>query len=302
MPEPQLVLTLISDLFFSVQVADVLRALGYAHRGIERGSELEPDSGAGAGREQSGPFLGEPLAGRGAVFVARLAEWRPVLVIVELSSRSIPWSEWVAALKSSPATRRIPVLAFGPHTDLDLRAQALDAGCDIVVAKSRLVTGLPELVEKYARLVDYAGLEGDCTGELSPRAAKGIALFNEQAYFEAHEELELAWMEESGPVRELYRGILQVAVAYLQITRQNYRGALKMFLRLRQWLDPLPPICRGVDVARLRQEALAARAALETLGPERLAAFDRSLLKPVVLRPASSPSNGQAPAGAPITP
>jgi predicted metal-dependent hydrolase len=301
MPELPLVLTLISDLFFSVQVANALAGLGYAHRGIERGTELEPDTGAEAGREQAGPFLGEPLAGRGAVFVARLAEWRPVLVIVELSSRSIPWADWVAALKSSPATRRIPVLAFGPHTDLDLRARALDAGCDVVVAKSRLVTGLPELVDKYARLVDYAGLEGDCAGELSPRAIKGIELFNEQAYFEAHEELELAWMEESGPVRELYRGILQVAVAYLQITRQNYRGALKMFLRLRQWLDPLPGICRGVDVARLRQEALAARAALEALGPNRLAEFDRGLLKPVILRSVSAPPSGQASAGDPIT-
>jgi len=291
-----LILTLISDLFFSVQVSDALKALGYAQRGIERGSELEPDDGSEAEREKGGPYLGEPLSGRGSVFVARLAEWRPALVIVELNSRSIPWADWIAALKSSPATRRIPVLAFGPHTDLELRARALDAGCDVVVAKSRLVTGLPELVEKYARLLDYAGLEGDCAGDLSPLAAKGIALFNAGAYFEAHEELELAWMEESGPVRELYRGILQVAVAYLQITRQNYRGALKMFLRLRQWLDPLPDVCRGVDVARLRQEALAARAALEALGPDWLAEFDRSLLRPVVLRPVSAPSSGQSPA------
>jgi predicted metal-dependent hydrolase len=301
-PAPPLVLTLISDLFFSVQVANALGGMGYAHRGIERGSELEPDTGDGAKREQGGAYLGEPLTGRGSVFVARLAEWRPVLVIVELSSRSIPWADWVAALKSSPATRRIPVLAFGPHTDLDLRAQALDAGCDVVVAKSRLVTGLPELVEKYARIVDYGGLEGDCAGDLSPLAAKGVALFNAGEYFEAHEELELAWMEESGPVRELYRGILQVAVAYLQITRQNYRGALKMFLRLRQWLDPLPDVCRGVDVARLRSEALAARAALEALGPDRLAEFDRSLLRPVVLRPISAPPAGQTPASGPIGP
>jgi predicted metal-dependent hydrolase len=295
MPAQPLILSLITDLFFSVQVTNLVGGLGYALRNIERGTELEPESAASPAPEHPGPYLGEPLSGPGSVFVARLAEWQPALILVELSSTAIPWADWIAALKSAPATRRIPVLAFGPHTDLELRARALDAGCDVVVAKSRLVTGLPELIEKYARLVDYAGLETDCAGEVSALAAKGIALFNQQAYFEAHEELELAWKEETGPIRELYRGILQVAVAYLQITRRNFRGALKMFLRLRQWLDPLPAVCRGVEVDRLRQEALAARAALEALGPDRIAEFDLSLLRPVVLRsPAPPPGHAAA--------
>ena len=284
MAQPPLVLSLISDLFFSVQVDQAVRAAGYTSRCIERGSDLEPDAGPEAERELAGGYLGEPLGGRGAVFIRRLVEWQPVLMIVELSSHTIPWADWIAAAKSSPATRRIPVIAFGPHTDLELHQRAVAAGCDVVIAKSRLVTGLPELIEKYARLIDYGGLEMDCQGQMSELARKGIARFNEQAYFEAHEELELAWGAEPGPIRELYRGILQVAVAYLQITRHNYRGAMKMFLRLRQWLDPLPDECMGVDVARLRSEALAARAAVEALGPERMAEFDMSLLKPVQVR------------------
>jgi predicted metal-dependent hydrolase len=74
---------------------------------------------------------------------------------------------------------------------------------------------------------------------------------------------------------------LQVAVAYYQIQRGNYNGAAKMFLRMRQWIDPLPDRCRGVDVARLRAEAREAHRALVALGPERLHEFDRSLLRPV---------------------
>jgi hypothetical protein len=54
-----------------------------------------------------------------------------------------------------------------------------------------------------------------------------------------------------------------------------------MFLRLRQWIDPLPPLCRGVNVARLREDARRVNQALLTLGPEQIAAFDRSLFKPV---------------------
>jgi len=283
MSELPLIVALISDLFFSVQVENAARALGYRVQRIERGSEIEPDAGAPTDRERPAAFLGETLTGPGAALVARLIEWHPVLIILDLSSPSIPWPEWIAAVKAGPATRRIPVLAFGPHTDLDLRARALDVGCDAVIARSRLVTALPELIEQYARRLDEAGLAADCGGELSALAVKGIALFNAQSYFEAHEELELAWGEDQGPGRELYRGMLQVAVAYLQITRGNYRGALKMFLRLRQWLDPMPATCRGVDVAQLRQDALAARAALEALGPDHLADFDRQLLQPVKL-------------------
>ncbi len=293
MAEAPLILMLVSDLFFAVQIEAAAKALGYQLARVERGDDIEPGVSDRAPSPVGKAFLGEPLTGRGAGFVAQLVEWQPALVLVELSSRAIPWADWIAAMKSSPSTRRIPVLAFGPHTDIELRAAAVDAGCDAVVAKSRLVTALPDLIEKYARAVDRDVLSTECEGEVSALARRGIELFNRQAYFEAHEELELAWNEETRPVRELYRGILQVAVAYLQITRRNYRGALKMFLRVRQWLDPLPDECRGVAVAQLRAEALAARSALEQVGPDGMAEFDLGLLKPVrVTAPRTKPTNG----------
>jgi len=277
MREPTVIVTLISDMFLSAPVEQGIRAAGYQLARIERGSDIETADEL----ERGHGYLGEPLVGRGAVFIQRLAEWHPALILVELSSTVIPWADWIAAAKSSPATRRIPVIGFGPHTDLDLRARALEAGCDVVLAKSRLLSALPELIKQYARQLDLDAQASDCQGSPSELALKGIALFNRGAYFEAHEELELAWGAETGSVRDLYQGVLQVAVAYLQITRRNYRGAMKMFLRMRQWLDPLPDVCRGVNIAQLRVEALAARAAMEALGPERLDEFDLSLLKPV---------------------
>jgi uncharacterized protein len=279
MSQPPLVLGLVSDLFFTVQIEAVVKALGYRVQWIERGEDVEP----GPTATEAATRLGEPLTGPGSVFIAQVVEWQPALVVVELSSTAIPWPEWIAALKSSAATRRIPVVAFGPHADLVLSSRAIDVGCDAVIAKSRFVSALPDFIRKYARSTDPSILATDCEGRLSALALKGIELFNRYEFFEAHEELEHAWNEEPGPARELYRGILQVAVAYLQITRQNYNGALKMFLRMRQWLDPLPDKCRGVDVARLRAAALAARAELERLGPDRIGEFDRRLFEPVVI-------------------
>ena len=121
----------------------------------------------------------------------------------------------------------------------------------------------------------------DCQGPLHPQAIHGMELFNQGRYFEAHEAFESAWRAESGPVRDLYRAILQVGVVYLHITQYNYPGAVKVYQRCQKWLQPWPETCRGVEVGRLRQDLEAAMTALQALGTQRISAFDTALLKPV---------------------
>ncbi len=120
-----------------------------------------------------------------------------------------------------------------------------------------------------------------CQGFLHPKAIQGLEAFNHGHYFEAHEALETAWRNESGQVRDLYRGILQVGVVYLHITRHNYPGAIKVYHRCQKWLRPWPEICRGVAVGKLKQDLETAITALQTLGPQHIAGFDLSLLKPI---------------------
>jgi predicted metal-dependent hydrolase len=120
-----------------------------------------------------------------------------------------------------------------------------------------------------------------CQGQLHPMAIKGIELFDEGHYWEAHEALEAAWKDERGPVRHFYKGILQVGVMYLQIERENFQGMAKMYERCKKWLRPWPAVCRGVDVDQLRADAAAAIAEAGRLGPERLTEFDRSLFKKI---------------------
>ncbi len=280
-------LSLVSDLFFSVQIQNAAKFLGWDWVNVGAADQI-PVQPSLAPRPGSAAAAQTDAIGHN--FIAYVAELQPALIIVELrspgseatgNSQTLPWEQWVAAAKTSPAIRRIPILAFGSHVDLELRQRALAAGCDEVVSKGRFTSAMPELLQKHARLPDPLAAQAVVEGELSALARKGIELFNRGEYFEAHEELEHAWNEEGGPARELYRGILQVAVAYLQITRRNYNGAIKMFLRARQWLDPLPDVCRGVDVAALRKDAGEVRAALEALGAERISEFDPSQLRPV---------------------
>ena len=122
----------------------------------------------------------------------------------------------------------------------------------------------------------------DCHGPLPPHAKEGLRLFNAGEYFEAHEALELAWREETGQVRRLYQGILETAVTYLRIQRGNYVGAVKVYDRSMKWLRMWPDICCGVNVGKLRADLDQVIAEVQRLGPERIAEFDQSLLKPVL--------------------
>lgn len=121
----------------------------------------------------------------------------------------------------------------------------------------------------------------DCVGTVHPAAVKGMELFNAREYWLAHEELEKAWKEESGTVRELYRAVLQTAVVYLHVTRGNYNGAVKVYGRVQKWITPWPDVCRGIEIGKLRQDLDAVITEVKRLGPDQLASFDRSLLKPV---------------------
>jgi predicted metal-dependent hydrolase len=96
-----------------------------------------------------------------------------------------------------------------------------------------------------------------CNAPLPPQAVEGLRLFNAGHYFEAHEALEDAWNAERGKVRELYRGILQIAVVYLHITRRNYDGALKVYGRSQRWMKDWPAVCRGIQVEELRRKPIS---------------------------------------------
>lgn len=125
--------------------------------------------------------------------------------------------------------------------------------------------------------------EIDCDSPLHPEALRGIELFNAGEYFEAHEALENAWRAEPGPIRELYQGILQVAVTYLHIQRGNYGGATKVAARCQLKLDKWPATCRGVEVAALRRNLDSVMEALARLGPERIRAFEMSLFGKIMV-------------------
>lgn len=212
-------------------------------------------------------------------YIARLADTQASLVVVsEDGSANTDWRFWIIAAKVNPATRRVPVIALAEGQGAD---DALHAGADIVLPPD---TDDADLLLTYARPHDRAAqaLADQCGEPLPAAAHEAIARFNTGDYYRQHDLFEALWVAETRPIRDLYRAVLQVGIAYYQIEQDNGRGAHKMLLRAVQWLAPLPAVCQGIDIAQLRADAAAVRAALEAHGYD-AAQVSRELLRPVVL-------------------
>lgn len=197
-------------------------------------------------------------------YVTRLADDHAALILVDGDAPG--WQLWTTPPKVSPATRRIPVVIVAG--DDAVRRVARGAGADLALAPGVLADRLPAILAEHARMQspDTARrLAEQCGRPLPPRARRAVERFNAGEYYRQHDLFEALWMEEEGPVRELYRAILQVGIAYYQVERDNRRGAIKMALRSLQWLNELPDVCQGVDVARLRDDVQRLREALVAL-------------------------------------
>jgi predicted metal-dependent hydrolase len=96
---------------------------------------------------------------------------------------------------------------------------------------------------------------------------RGLDLIRRGAYFEAHEELELAWRSATPAERDFCQGLVHVAVAWYQAGRGNRVGCERQLEKARRRLAPYAPAHEGVAVAALlaQVDAAAARVAGGTL-------------------------------------
>ena len=119
-----------------------------------------------------------------------------------------------------------------------------------------------------------------CPQPLPDTVLRGLEYFNSGKFYEAHEYLEIAWRAEKGPIRDLYRVILQVGVGYYHLQRGNLTGARKLFSRARRCLQIYSATQCGIDLAGLLADMDAVEAAMQP--PERLRdRIQAGLFKPV---------------------
>jgi CheY-like chemotaxis protein len=118
------IIAVVRDLFFAIRIRETLAPRGYRV---------------------------DVARSREALAALLAAGELPALVIVDLAFVASDPPALIAALRATPRTADLPVLAFGSHLDHAAREAAKVAGADRVVANSKLAEALPELVARYAR-------------------------------------------------------------------------------------------------------------------------------------------------------
>ena len=83
---------------------------------------------------------------------------------------------------------------------------------------------------------------------------RGIRLFNQARFWEAHEAWEAVWLRHPEDGRYFVQGLIQVAAGYHQLRRKIFRGFLIHLRRAQERLVLFPDRFLGIDVAGLRKE------------------------------------------------
>jgi uncharacterized protein len=87
-----------------------------------------------------------------------------------------------------------------------------------------------------------------------PRYLEGIEHFNKCDFFEAHEVWEDVWKDTVGTSRTFFKGLIHVAVCLHHFGNGNIRGAKKLYISSRGYLEPFAPKYLGLDLNKLLSE------------------------------------------------
>ncbi len=91
------------------------------------------------------------------------------------------------------------------------------------------------------------------------RLEAGLALIRSGRFFDAHEELELAWRAAEPGERDFFQGLVHVAVAWYQAGRGRPVATGRQLEKAGRRLGPYAPSHRGVDVAAVLAQVERAR-------------------------------------------
>jgi predicted metal-dependent hydrolase len=114
--------------------------------------------------------------------------------------------------------------------------------------------------------------------DLPPTFWQGVTEFNQGQYYACHDTLEALWMEATDPLRSLYQGILQIAVACYHLGNQNWQGAVVLLGEGISRLHPYEPQFLGVDIEKLVDASANLLDCLQQNGPEQVARFSQVFL------------------------
>ena len=80
---------------------------------------------------------------------------------------------------------------------------------------------------------------------------KGVKLFNDKKFYDAHEYWEELWLEYHLSDKKFVQGLIQMTVAYYHLSTGNKKGALSLFNKSLDKMKLFIPSNRGMDVKQI---------------------------------------------------
>ena len=106
---------------------------------------------------------------------------------------------------------------------------------------------------------------------------RGLDLFNEQRFWEAHEAFEDVWRGQDGETKKLAQGFVQAAAALSYIEKRRYESILYLLDKSVEKLALTGSLLHNVDVALLIDSLKRIKEEVLQLGEEGLENFDSTL-------------------------
>jgi PleD family two-component response regulator len=120
--EPNRVLAAVSDLFFSVKLTEAAKRAGLALEFVKEPKEL----------------------------LEKALSSQPSLIIFDLNFEALQPLKLIGKLKGKAETKSISLIGYLSHVQAELKQQAQEAGCDMVLARSAFSQNLPVIFKRHS--------------------------------------------------------------------------------------------------------------------------------------------------------
>ena len=119
--ESKRVLAVVSDLFFTVKLNEAAKRNGLAIEFVKEAGEL-----------------------------LEKAKNRPTVIVFDLNFDAIEPLKLISELKAGPETKGVSLIGYLSHIQGELKQQAQEAGCDMVMARSALSQNLMQIFKRHS--------------------------------------------------------------------------------------------------------------------------------------------------------
>jgi predicted metal-dependent hydrolase len=158
-------------------------------------------------------------------------------------------------------TGRLTAIAYDAVRGLggdigNLRISSSAVELDLLIpSRTNLDKTVQALDSKIGSVLLVRQLDVEIIRMESAEAVKlGLALFNEERYWESHEALEAAWRQTNGAEKVILQGIILAAAALVHLQKNEKDVAVSVMKRAYDKLAQYPGKHFGINISRLKEE------------------------------------------------